>query len=126
MKLSKENYYQLYNKYEKPPSTIFHKYISKKLAKFFTFYFLRLNLTPNTLSILTTFFVLVGASSLNLMSNITGQIIFLVCLQFSYVIDCSDGVVARISKQSSSFGAHLQIAQLLCTYYLQYLIFIIN
>ena len=109
MKLSKENYYELYNKYEKPPSTIFHKYISKKLAKFFTFYFLRFNFTPNTLSILTTFFVLVGASSLNLMSNITGQIIFLVCLQFSYVIDCSDGVVARISKKSASFGAYLDI-----------------
>ena len=109
MKLSKENYYELYNKYEKPPSTIFHKYISKKLARFFTFYFIRLNLTPNVLSVLTTFFVFIGALSLNLYPNYFGQIIFLLCLQFSYVIDCSDGVVARITNKSSPFGAYLDI-----------------
>ena len=107
--MNKSEYKQLYKKYEKPPSTLFHKFFSKKLAEFFTFYFLRLNLTPNVLSMLTLIFILIGILSLNIINGILGKIIFLICLQFSYVIDCSDGVVARISNKSASFGAYLDI-----------------
>ncbi len=107
--MNRYEYIKLYEKYEKPPSTIFHKYISKKLAKFFTYYFLLLRLTPNALSVLTLFFISFGIFSLNFFENYVGKVIFLVSLQFSYVIDCSDGVVARISKKSSSFGAYLDI-----------------
>ena len=109
MKISKENYYKLYQDNEKPASTLYHKYISKKLAKFFTYYFLKFRITPNQLSIQTTILSVAGVICLNFFESPLGPLLFMILLQISYVLDCSDGVVARITNTSSPFGAYLDI-----------------
>lgn len=107
--MDKKTYIEQYEKYEKPASTLFHKYFSKKFAKFFTFYFIKLKLTPNILSILTFILVISGSAALNFFDGVIGSVIFAFFLQLSYVLDCSDGVVARITNKSSPFGAYLDI-----------------
>jgi len=109
MKLTRKEYYPLYDAHEKPASTIFHKYISKKIARFITFYFLRLNITPNQMSVLSFVLLTIGIIFLLSMDRLIGGIIFIVLSQLSYGIDCSDGVVARITKKSSNFGAFLDL-----------------
>lgn len=109
MNLNKKEYIDLYNKHEKPASTLYHKYVSKKLAKFFTYYFLKFNITPNMMSLSTFFLTILAGLSLISFNNSFGIILFLLILQFSYVIDCSDGVVARITENSSKFGAFFDV-----------------
>jgi len=109
MILNKKDYIRLYNQYEKPASTIFHKYISKKLAKFFTYFFLYFEVTPNIISVLTFFLLIISFCLLFIVDGFLGQFLFLILMQVSYAFDCSDGVVARITKNTSSFGAYLDI-----------------
>tara|TARA_B110000879_G_C11184113_1_gene520286 strand:- start:8864 stop:9577 length:714 start_codon:yes stop_codon:yes gene_type:complete len=109
MILTKEEYLKLYNQHEKPASTIFHKYISKNLARFFTFFFLRYRITPNTISFLTLLLVSISVFSLLFVDGLASQIAFLILLQVSYAFDCSDGVVARITGKTSAFGAFFDI-----------------
>ena len=109
MKINKNEYFKLYDKYEKPASTLFHKYVSKKLARVFTYYFLKFNFTPNMMSFFTFVLSVMAVSFLLYFPNYEGILLFLILLQFSYVLDCSDGVVARITKTSSKFGAYFDI-----------------
>lgn len=109
MNLTKEEYFNLYDENEKPASTLFHKHVSKKLARVFTYYFLKYNLTPNMMSLLTFILIIFAGIILNFNLGILGITLFLLLLQFSYVLDCSDGVVARITKKSSKFGAFFDV-----------------
>jgi len=109
MKIKRKDYIKLYEEHEKPASTLFHKFFSKKIAKFLTLYFLRMGLTPNVMSLLTLILVLIAIFSLNFYKDSFGLVVFLVLLQLSYVLDCSDGVVARITNKSSKFGGFFDV-----------------
>jgi archaetidylinositol phosphate synthase len=109
MNLLRNDYYKIYDENEKPASTLFHKYISKKLARYFTYYFLKYHITPNMMSLFTVILITIAGITLNLNIGIFGIIAFLLLLQFSYVLDCSDGVVARITNKSSKFGAFFDV-----------------
>jgi phosphatidylglycerophosphate synthase len=109
MKLTLSEYYSLYDAHEKPASTLFHKYVSKKIARFITYYFLRFNITPNQMSISSFLLLLIGVILLCNTERTLGTVAFVFLSQLSYAIDCSDGVVARITKTSSSFGGFLDL-----------------
>ena len=53
-----------YKKNEHPASTIFHKYISKNLAKILVYFSLKLGITPNKLSVFSTLCLLLSGYSL--------------------------------------------------------------
>lgn len=97
-----------YNEIEKPASTIYHKYFSKNGAKLFSFIFVKGNVTPNTISF-TSFLLLIFGCVLLFANSIMINAIGIVLLQISYIFDCSDGIVARYFKMSSSFGAYLDV-----------------
>ena len=96
-----------YKKNEHPASTIFHKYVSKNLAKFLVYFSLKVGVTPNKLSILSTLCLLLAGYSLIKLDLFW---LFILLTQISYGLDCSDGVVARITNQKSIFGKFLDIA----------------
>lgn len=102
-----KEYIKLYKKNEHPASTIFHKYISKNLAKFLVYFSLKLGITPNKLSLFSTLCLLLAGYSLIKLDLFW---LFILLTQISYGLDCSDGVVARITNQKSVFGKFLDIA----------------
>jgi phosphatidylglycerophosphate synthase len=96
-----------YKKNEHPASTIFHKYISKNLAKILVYFSLKLGITPNKLSVFSTLCLLLSGYSLIKLDLFW---VFILLTQISYALDCSDGVVARITNHKSIFGKFLDIA----------------
>jgi phosphatidylglycerophosphate synthase len=110
MKINISDYYKLYKEYEHPPSTLFHKYISKNLAKVLTYFSLRLNLTPNFLTLLSFILIVIGVILIILDDGSSKSVVFFIIFtQLSYALDCSDGVLARIQKRSSKFGAFFDV-----------------
>ena len=109
--LNWSDYKKLYTQHEHPPSTIFHKYVSKKIAKYITYIFLHLGVSPNLLTIFSFLLILISVLALNLIQDTYQAFItFLMLTQLSYAIDCSDGVVARINKKASKFGGFLDLS----------------
>jgi len=111
LKLNWGEYLDLYILYEHPPSTLFHKYVSKKIARYITYPFVLFGISPNTLTFVS-FILLVGSVvSLNIIDDhLSACLFFLILSQFSYAIDCSDGVVARITNKASKFGGFLDLS----------------
>ena len=108
--ISWKDYTRLYVENEHPPSTIFHKHVSKRLAKILTFIFLKIDISPNKLSLSSFLLVLFSLLGVLIIKDpLLGSFTFLFLSQLSYAIDCSDGVVARITKKTSSFGGFLDL-----------------
>jgi len=93
-----------YDKNEKPASTFYHKYVPKKIAKLISFPLYKLGVTPNLISTLSFLFLLISISSLFFVEGVFGVVIFFILSLLSYSLDCVDGVLARITNQSSDFG----------------------
>lgn len=96
-----------YNKNEKPASTIYHHYFSKNGAKAATYLFLKLGISPNFISLISFLTVLISSY---LIATSQHLLISLLLLQLSYIFDCSDGVVARITNQGSKFGEMVDVS----------------
>ena len=80
------------------------------LAKIITFVLLKLKLSPNFISVLSSAFLIVGAVIIMQTTSVFGYILFIILSQFSYILDHCDGAIARIKKTSSKFGALLDVA----------------
>lgn len=108
--LSWKEYIELYSEFEHPPSTYFHKHVSKRIAKFLTYFFVKIDASPNLISICSFFLLFLGISCFYFIdSHNLACLAFLLLSQLSYAFDCSDGVVARINKRTSSFGGFLDL-----------------
>lgn len=67
----------------------------------------RMKFTPNLVT-LTSFFLTVLASIVMFSSNtitLSNGILYFILVQMSFVLDCSDGIIARVSGRASNFGA---------------------
>lgn len=105
-----KEYLKEYKKHEKPPSTFFHKMISKNGAKVFSYFSILLGITPNQISLLSVVFLCLGCVVVaNDTSTIPMLLLAVLLFQLSYICDCSDGVVARYRGLSSKFGGYLDI-----------------
>jgi phosphatidylglycerophosphate synthase len=93
-----------------PPSTIFHKHISLPISKFIVFSAYKIRLTPNQLTLLSSIFIFVGMVLIFLPYNkVYLGLINMVLLQLGFILDCSDGILARLINQPSKFGAFFDI-----------------
>ena len=109
-KITWAEYYPLYKSNEHPPSTIFHKIISKNLAKLITYISLRIGISPNFLTLISSGLVILAAFLIFFLEgNQLSVILFIVFTQLSYALDCSDGVLARITNKGSKFGAFFDL-----------------
>ncbi|MBE1298285.1 MAG: hypothetical protein GJ680_00030 [Alteromonadaceae bacterium] len=96
-----------YNRHEKPASTFYHRHFSKNGAKVATYVFLKLGISPNFISLIS-FLTVFACSFFIAHSQYLG--LSLVLLQLSYIFDCSDGVVARITGKGSKFGEMVDVS----------------
>jgi phosphatidylglycerophosphate synthase len=87
---------------------------AKAISPFFTRYFVAAAVSPNAVTVLMMIFGVVGGL-LFAIPNTLSRVCGLVLIHLWYVMDCSDGEVARISKRFSKFGTELDYtAHIVC------------
>ncbi len=110
-KNEKFSYDNSLKKYKKPKSekyfilnTIFYRPIASLLVKLF----FQTRVTPNQITVMSFLFGILAASSFVLGKHIY-LIIGSVLLQFSQILDVTDGMLARAKNSGSQFGAYLDL-----------------
>jgi phosphatidylglycerophosphate synthase len=89
------------------PTYLWTRYIDHPLGVLLAWICLRLGIGARTLTVLTAIPVLFGAYSLLVFPHPWNLAGFLVAIQFSYIMDCADGPVARATGAASGPGAFL-------------------
>jgi len=84
------------------------RYFNRKLSGTLTKLFLRMGLSPNAITIVSMVIGLMSAACFAL-GSYTAGIIGALLFQFSAIVDCCDGEVARLTFTESPFGAQLDI-----------------
>jgi phosphatidylglycerophosphate synthase len=85
------------------------RHLNRKLSPWFSRRFLRLRLTPNQVSLIALLIGLLAAFSFAHRSWLSG-VVGALLLQWSAIIDCCDGEVARLKFLESTGGYYLDIA----------------
>jgi len=83
-------------------------YLNRKLSRPITRWFLRTPVTPNQITVLAGVISVVGALCF-VPGGYFGPLLGALLLQFSAVLDCCDGEIARIKFMESPLGATLDI-----------------
>lgn len=81
----------------------FASYFSSKISVYFVWFFAKLKIKPNEVTLLSSFTGFLAAFYLIQGKLILGAIL----LQFAFVLDCADGQLARYLNLKSRFGAWL-------------------
>ena len=94
---------------ENPRDGLVDTYLNRSCSRLLTRLFLRTPLTPNQITILSFLTGLLGASCF-LLGSYGGSVLGALLLQFSTVLDCVDGEVARVKMLESPLGEWLDIS----------------
>ena len=97
----------IYRQSLKPADSLFNLYFARPLAAVFVFLLYRTPITPNQVTFLASLVMLVAMAVLIFVEGFWGLWLGVIGLELSYVLDCVDGQLARINKQSSEVGASL-------------------
>ena len=84
-------------------------YLNRKLSPWFSRWFLRMRLTPNQVTLIALLIGLLAAFGFARESWLSG-VVGALLLQWSAIIDCCDGEVARLKFLESMSGYYLDIA----------------
>jgi phosphatidylglycerophosphate synthase len=87
-------------------NTFVGHFISTRISPFFRMLFLKLNVKPNTITLLMIFSGWIGAF-LFMVNNIYIKLLGYIFIHLWFIFDCSDGEVARITKNFSKMGKEL-------------------
>ena len=93
---------------ENPRDGLVDAYLNRSCSRLLTHLFLRTPLTPNQITVLSFLTGLLGASCF-LFGSYGGSVLGALLLQFSTVLDCVDGEVARVKMLESPLGEWLDI-----------------
>jgi hypothetical protein len=83
---------------------LFNVYFMRPIAAFVVGILGPTSVTPNQLTILNLFLFSIAAALLIALPTYTGGIIAIGLLEFSYLFDCADGMLARHKKMASKTG----------------------
>ena len=96
---------ELYAQKNKADDLMFTRYISRNIAVLFVGLFLRLNVSPNIVTILTAIVNIMASGILLVHGTSVAILVYALMLQLMYALDCSDGMLARYIGEGSSKGA---------------------
>ena len=97
----------LYKQSLKKNDSNFNLYIARPLAAPFVYLFARTRVTPNQITFLSTLVMLLGVICLACVQGPLGIYLGLFGIEFSYVLDCVDGQLARVTQRTSEVGGDL-------------------
>ncbi len=94
--------------FQKTQDSIFSYYLTRRLSRVLTFLMIRIwpKVSPNMVSSFS-FALAVVACALFVFPQYWVRLVGAALIQLSFAFDCADGEVARITNQSSKFGAWL-------------------
>ena len=98
---------EVYRQTRKPRDVLWNRFVARPLAAALVVPLAKTRLTPNQVTFLSLF-TFVGAMVWLALGHGRLDLIYAVLvLELSYVLDCADGQLARLSHRSSPVGAHL-------------------
>lgn len=98
---------QIYKKTNKPNDFLFNQWVCRPLAAVLVYFLQDTRITPNQVTFLSLFTALLGNVILLFWHTHPGLIMGTVFLIFAFVLDCTDGQLARIRGTSSTVGGLL-------------------
>lgn len=98
---------EMYARTRKPHDIFWNRFVARPAAAVVLVPLAHTRITPNQVTLLTLLVFLAGALLLALVPSSGALIGAAVIIEFSYVLDCVDGQLARLKGTSSPVGAHL-------------------
>lgn len=98
---------QIYIASRKPHDIFWNTWVARPLAALLVYGLKRTSVTPNQVTFLGAVAFLGCAAALIGLQGWSGMLIAAAILQFSYLLDCADGQLARIKSMTSEVGAYL-------------------
>ncbi len=80
--------------------------VCMNLSPFFSKFFIKLKVIPNTITLLMVIFGIIGGI-LFCIPNLSCKILGIICFFLWFIMDCSDGEVARYTKHFSKYGKEM-------------------
>jgi phosphatidylglycerophosphate synthase len=96
-----------YRRTAKPKDILWNRFVARPLAAVLLPVLERSPVTPNQVTLLSLVVFVAAAALLVLWPGHQGLIAAVVVLELSYVLDCTDGQLARLRGTSTPIGAHL-------------------
>lgn len=97
----------VYTASRKERDVFWNVYIARPIAACVVFFMAKTSITPNQVSFLGAFLFFGVAAALVLVLNPWGMLLAALALQASYIFDCADGQLARLTGKTSGVGAFL-------------------
>lgn len=97
----------IYRRTRKPNDIVWNRFVARPLAAALVVPLARTSITPNQVTFATLPVFLAGAALLAIVPSWGALIGGAAIIEFSYVLDCADGQLARLKGTSSPVGAHL-------------------
>jgi hypothetical protein len=98
---------EAYRRTKKPKDIPWNRWVARPLAAVLLVPLMRSRVTPNQITLASLAVFAVAMALLITQPGQRGLIIAIVVLEFSYVLDCVDGQLARFRGTSTPVGAHL-------------------
>lgn len=97
----------VYRETKKPRDILWNRFVARPLAAVLLVPLSKTRVTPNQITFLSLLTFVGAMAWLALGHGRQGLILAVLILQLSYVLDCSDGQLARLKHLASPVGAHL-------------------
>lgn len=98
---------RIYRNSLKPADSLFNLYIARPLAAVWVALFAKTRVTPNQVTFISMAVMLGAVATLLAVPGGLGLALGVLAVELSYVLDCADGQLARLTGQTSPVGAHL-------------------
>ncbi|MEY8752194.1 CDP-alcohol phosphatidyltransferase family protein [Alkalicoccobacillus gibsonii] len=86
-----------------PKEDLWSWYVLRRMSIYITLLFRKMNLSPNTVSWMSVFFVLLSGLCM-ILSTPTSFILAFIAYNIGYLFDCVDGELARLTRKISKLG----------------------
>ncbi len=97
----------VYRKTKKPKDILWNRFVARPLAAALLVPLAKSRITPNQITFLSLLTFVVAMVMLALERGHLGLVAAILVLELSYVLDCTDGQLARLKHKASPVGAHL-------------------
>jgi phosphatidylglycerophosphate synthase len=101
------NLAQLYHGSLKPADSFFNIYLARPLAAVVVALCVNTRITPNQITFASLFLMYLSMGILAFLPSGLGLCLGVLGLELSYIFDCADGQLARVTKQASAVGGLL-------------------
>jgi len=95
---------EIYARTKKPKDLPWNVYVCRPLAALIVFSIAKTKITPNQVTLASAFIALIAALLLVLLPGHMGLVVAILVYELSYILDCVDGMLARLRNVQSIQG----------------------